>query len=211
MNIIVTCGPSYEPIDQVRRITNFSTGRLGITIANALTDCGHRVFCLKGEQATDPTPSRAFKTILFSTNDDLASKIRELRTESIGAIFHAAALCDFKVASVEEASGKTIHSAKIPTRGHDSLHLTLAPTAKVLPQLRDWFAAAKIIGWKYELVGSREEAIAKGFQQIRDCRTDACVVNGAAYGAGFGICVGKTLTEAANLQALIDELKKLVP
>ena len=39
--VIVTCGPSFEPIDQVRRITNFSTGELGILLANALTSAGH--------------------------------------------------------------------------------------------------------------------------------------------------------------------------
>src|SRR5678815_4567413 len=134
MNIIVTCGPSYEPIDQVRRITNFSTGRLGITLSNALTDAGHRVFCLKGEQATDPTPIRAFQTIFFSTNDDLAQKLQQLASEDIGAIFHAAALCDFKVAEVQDSAGETLKSAKFPTRG-DRLNLTLVPTIKVLPQL----------------------------------------------------------------------------
>jgi phosphopantothenoylcysteine synthetase/decarboxylase len=190
MNIIVTCGPSYEPIDQVRRITNFSTGRLGITLANALTDAGHRVFCLKGEQATDATPVRAQKTIAFSTNDDLAAKLQQLSPENIGAIFHTAALCDFKVISVQNAAGQKITSAKFPTRGNP-VTLNLAPTTKVLPQLRGWFPTAKIVGWKYELTGSRDEAFAKAFEQIRASKTDACVLNGTAYGAGFAFCTIK--------------------
>ena len=189
MNIIVTCGPSYEPIDQVRRITNFSTGRLGITLANALTDAGHRVFCMRGEQATDPTPIRACKTIPFSTNDDLATKIEKLIPEKIGAIFHAAALCDFKVAEVHDESGQTLKSAKFPTRGAN-LTLNLVPTTKVLPKLRGWFPNAQIVGWKYELVGSREEAIEKAFTQIQEAKTDACVLNGKAYGPGFLVCRG---------------------
>src|SRR5436190_996413 len=146
--VVVTCGPSYEPIDQVRRITNFSTGRLGITLANALTDAGHRVFCLKGEQATNPTPIRAFRTIPFSTNDDLAVNMQKLAAEGIGAIFHAAALCDFKVAKVQNAAGEALKSAKFPTRG-DPLTLTLEPTTKVLPNLRKWFPETQIVGWKY--------------------------------------------------------------
>ena len=36
MNCIVTCGPTYEPLDEVRRLTNFSTGRLGTELANYL-------------------------------------------------------------------------------------------------------------------------------------------------------------------------------
>src|SRR5580765_4400171 len=164
MNVVVTCGPSYEPIDQVRRLTNFSTGRLGITLANSFSDAGHRVFCLKGEQATDQTPLRAHKAIPFSTNDDLAEKLQKLIPENIGAIFHAAALCDFKVDSVENPSGEKIRSAKFPTRG-DHLTLKLVPAAKVLPKLREWFPGAKIVGWKYELTGTREDAIQKAGQQ----------------------------------------------
>jgi phosphopantothenoylcysteine synthetase/decarboxylase len=187
MNIIVTCGPSYEPIDEVRRITNFSTGRLGITLANALTDAGHHVFCFKGEQSTDATPVRAHKTIPFTTNDDLAARLQQLIPEHIGAIFHAAALCDFKVAAVQNEGGEKITSKKFPTRG-DHLTLRLAPTSKVLPQLRGWFPNAKIVGWKYEVTGAREEALAKAFEQIALANTDACVLNGAAYGPGFAFC-----------------------
>ena len=187
MNIIVTCGPSYELIDQVRRITNFSTGRLGITLANAFTDAGHRVYCFKGEQATDCTTLRAHEIAFFSTNSDLATKLEKLAQcvpKDIDAIFHAAALCDFKVAAVKNEAGERITSAKFPTRG-DPLLLTLEPTTKILPLLRGWFSNAKIVGWKYELTGTRDEAIAKALAQIQDAKTNGCVLNGAAYGRGF--------------------------
>lgn len=187
MNILITCGPSYEPIDQVRRITNFSTGRLGITLANTFTDAGHKVICLKGEQAADPTPLRAQKTIPFTTNDDLAQKLQQLTTEKIDAIFHAAALADFKVASVQNSAGQKIASAKFPTRA-ENLTLTLEPTTKVLPKLRLWFPQTKIVGWKYEVTGTREEAIKKALKQIAEASTNACVLNGAAYGPGFLFC-----------------------
>ena len=201
MNIIVTCGPSYEPIDDVRRITNFSTGHLGITLTNTLTDAGHRVFCLKGEQATDPTPVRAYKTIQFGTNDDLAAKIEALIPEKIGAIFHAAALCDFKVGAVQNESGERLKSAKFPTRGAN-LTLHLVPTTKVLPKLRGWFPHARIVGWKYELVGSREEAIRTAVTQIQEAKTDACVLNGKAYGSGFLVCHGDKSTPFSDLNEL---------
>ncbi len=206
MKIIVTCGPSYEPIDQVRRITNFSTGRLGITLANALTDAGHRVFCFKGEQATDPTPIRAFQTISFSTNDDLTQKLQQIAAEGIEAVFHAAALCDFKVTEVQNAAGEALKSPKFPTRG-DPLTLTLAPTTKILPQLRKWFPQARIVGWKYELVGTREEAIAKANSQIGESKTNACVLNGAAYGGGFMFITPSGSTALSDLSSLILHVK----
>ena len=179
MNITITCGPSYEPIDQVRRITNFSTGRLGITLANTFADAGHRVFCLKGEQATDPTPLKT-KAIPFSTNDDLLQKLKDLAHEKIDAIFHAAALCDFKPIV------QTTHK-KIPTKS-GNLTLQLEPTTKVLPQLRGLYPKAKIVGWKYELDGSRDDSVKKTFSQIQTAQTNACVLNGAAYGKGFAFC-----------------------
>ena len=52
MNCIVTAGPTFEPLDDVRRLTNFSTGRLGTELANFLTARGHRVTLLIGESAT---------------------------------------------------------------------------------------------------------------------------------------------------------------
>lgn len=204
MNIIVTCGPSYEPIDQVRRLTNFSTGRLGIALANAFTDAGHRVYCFKGEQATDCSVLRAQEIIFFSTNDDLAAKLQKLsqrKPANFDAIFHAAALCDFKVAEVRNEAGEKITSAKFPTRG-DRLTLALEPTTKVLPQLRGWFPNAKIVGWKYELTGTRDEAIAKALAQISEAKTNGCVLNGTAYGPGFLFCSYGGSVELATIEDL---------
>jgi len=67
------------------------------------------------------------------------------------------------------------------------IRLILKPAEKILPQMRTWFPEARIIGWKYELDGSRDQAISRAADQIRGARTDACVVNGAAYGPGFGL------------------------
>lgn len=188
MNIIVTCGPSYEPIDGARRMTNMSTGKLGVTLANALTEAGHEVICLKGEGSTYPGTVRAARVETFATNDDLARSLESIsRCEKIDAVFHAAALCDYRVDRVLSAAGEAMTSRKFATRD-GRLHLVLAPATKVLPRLRPWFPEARIVGWKYELAGNRADAFAKAWKQLRDCDTDACVLNGAAYGEGFVLC-----------------------
>lgn len=191
MKIIITCGPSYEPIDGARRMTNMSTGTLGTGLANALSDAGHEVVCLKGEGATCPVPLRVARELSFSTNEDLAAKLKVLSREfEADAVLHAAALCDFKVARIITADGAEAGSKKISTRAGE-VSLVLAPTLKVLPKLRLWFPNAVIVGWKYELAGTREDAFAAAWRQLQECDTDACVLNGSAYGEGFAICEAK--------------------
>src|SRR5215472_8571776 len=98
MKVIVTCGPSFEPIDQVRRLTNFSTGQLGVLLADRLALEGFEVFCLKGSAATFPGPSERARLNMFDTNEDLADLLEELaQSERISAVFHTAALCDYRV------------------------------------------------------------------------------------------------------------------
>jgi len=61
MHCIVTAGPTFEPLDEVRRLTNFSTGRLGTELANFLTAQGHEVTLLVGETAAYRGERRAKK------------------------------------------------------------------------------------------------------------------------------------------------------
>jgi phosphopantothenoylcysteine decarboxylase/phosphopantothenate--cysteine ligase len=202
MKVLVTCGPSFEPIDQARRVTNFSTGQLGIALSNAFTARGWDVACLKGEQATCPDPLHARRVLPFSTNDDLAAKLMSLADEGgWDAVLHAAALCDFRVERVVNEQGEPIASPKFSSR-EGRLSLVLAPASKVLPQLRGWFPRSRIVGWKYELAGSRADAFAKAWEQLAECGTDACVLNGAAYGSGFAFCTPSSVHACADSDAL---------
>ena len=54
-----------------------------------------------------------------------------------------------------------------------------------IASLRRLFPASILVGWKFELEGTVEEARTKGRRQMEDCLTDACVLNGRAYGSGF--------------------------
>jgi len=176
----ITCGPAYEPIDTVRRITNFSTGEIGAVLAAAFLRAGFDVVCFRGEGATFPAPGGA-DVRPFSTNGSLADGIRSLERPP-AIVLHAAALCDFVVEKIEGAEGV----GKLSSRA-GAIRLTLRPAEKVLPSIRGWFPAARIVGWKFETDGTRGQAIARAAAQIRAARTDACVLNGPAYGPGFGL------------------------
>lgn len=188
MKAIVTCGPSIEPIDNVRRITNFATGELGVLLSNALAKSGAKTICIKSATATTHLEfESSVECRPFDTNHDLVSILEGIAasTEPPTAIFHTAALCDFRVAEIVDACGQQLAEAKIPTT-NKQVRLVLEPTVKVIGRLRPLFPKAVIVGWKYELSGTLETSIGKARHQILRNQTDACVLNGTAYGKGFG-------------------------
>ena len=190
MICLVTAGPTYEPLDGARRITNFSTGQLGTELANFLAAHGHEVTLLIGQQATFPGERRAQQVETFTTTADLAAKLEASAGKSVGAVFHASAVSDFAFGKVwsRAADGELteIKSGKISTR-HGTLLAELVPTRKIIANLRDWYPQARLTGWKYEVDGGRADVIRAGEKQIAECRIDACVANGPAYGEGFGL------------------------
>ena len=161
MKVIVTCGPSYEPIDQVRRLTNFSTGELGVHLSNQLTRAGFEVFCLKGSGATYPGPADHCHLSLFDTNDNLLELLEQTSAaHEIAAVFHVAALCDYKVKRVEDDQGRSCNSPKIASRS-GALTISLESATKVIAKMRHLFAESILVGWKYEFAGTPPEALAK--------------------------------------------------
>ena len=213
MNCIVTAGPTYELLDDVRRLTNFSTGRLGATLANYLAARGHNVLLLLGEQATYVGERRAQRVESFSTTADLRAKLKTLASKKVDAIFHAAAAGDFAFGRIfaPDAANKLVEiksAKKISTR-QGKLLVELIPAPKIIAELRGWFPRTKIVGWKYEADGKRAQAVEAARQQIAECSTDLCVVHGPAYGEGFGL-VGKKGEPAhlGNPPVLFDALEK---
>jgi phosphopantothenate---cysteine ligase (CTP) len=183
MNIVITAGPSSEPIDEVRLITNRSTGELGLVLAEAFGAGGHEVNLFLGRLAQ----FRHSQALYFDRNEDLDRMLREVGTpEAVDVVLHAAALSDFQVAAIR-AKGQPVAQPKIAS-DHVFVSVDLERKPKVIGALRDYFRKALIVGWKLELEGSREDLIREASQQITRNRTDACVINGRAFGEGFGFC-----------------------
>lgn len=214
MHCVITAGPTYETMDNVRRLTNFSTGRLGTELANYLSERGHQVTLLIGEQATHCGERKAQRVEKFTTTENLLCKFQALAQQNVGAVFHAAAVSDFRFGKIwlrsEAGELSEVQSGKISTRA-GTLLAELVPTPKVIAELRGLFPAARLIGWKYEVDGDRASVLAAAERQIRECRTDACVANGAAYGLGFGVVTGAAqCAHARDLAALFAALEKLL-
>jgi phosphopantothenoylcysteine synthetase/decarboxylase len=92
---IVTAGPTYEPLDKVRRLTNFSTGTLGAELAAFLHERGHEVTLLISETATYRGELKAKSIQTFTTTANLRDLLRSLANSSRDTLFHAAAVSDF--------------------------------------------------------------------------------------------------------------------
>jgi phosphopantothenate---cysteine ligase (CTP) len=214
MHCIVTAGPTYEPLDHVRRLTNFSTGRLGCELANHLVARGHEVTLLLGEQATWRGDVRASQLLTFTTTASLRALLERLSQASVGGVFHAAAVSDFAFGKVWARSPQgelqELRSGKISTR-QGTLMAELIPTPKLIGELRRWFPKACLTGWKYEVEGDRESVLALAEKQLAECRTDACIANGPAYGLGFGLVHGQgTVVHLENAPALFTVLERLL-
>lgn len=213
VNCIVTAGPTYEPLDEVRRLTNFSSGKLGSQLADFLVAQGHQVTLLYGHYSTYHEQQSAQHIVSFDTTLDLRTKLESLAKEKVNAVFHAAAVSDFGFGKVfaRGAGGelREVTSGKISTRD-GTLLAELVPTPKIIAILRELFPTSRIVGWKYEVNGDRESVIAKAVQQMRENKTDACVANGKAYGFGFGLVSAdgaqKHFSDTRELYAALEEL-----
>lgn len=166
---------------------------------------------LLGDQATY---REATAPQFFTTTSDLREKLRAFSSQPINAVFHAAAVSDFSFGKVwaRSAQGelKELKEGKISSRD-GTLLAELLPTPKIIAELRQWFPKARLIGWKYEVDGIREDAIRQAEKQLGICLTDASVVNGPAYGEGFGLVLGGgEYAHLENNEQLFEELEKFI-
>ena len=147
-HIIVTAGPTHEPIDPVRYIANRSSGKQGFAIAGALAALGARVTLIAGP-VTLFTPAGV-------TRIDVETAI-EMRDAVFAALpadaaVMVAAVADWRV----EASGQKIK------KGEGAPVLTLVENPDILATLaRDARRPALLIGFAAETEKVVEHAIAK--------------------------------------------------
>jgi len=160
--ILLTAGPTRAYIDDVRFLTNASSGRMAAAIAQAALAAGHQVTIVSGPvQLRYPTAARVIPVI--TTREMLDASLAEL--PSVQGVVAAAAPCDFE--PVRRVAGK------IPRQG-DGLSLKLAPTPDVIATLarksgpRQWFVA-------FALEPGADPR--RAFQKIEAKRCDLIVVN----------------------------------
>lgn len=166
LRVLVTAGGTVEPIDGVRAITNFSSGKTGARIADAFARTGHNVTLLRSVDAVEAEHvGRGLSSISFETFADLQTGLHhELANTTYDVVIHAAAVSDYSVATVEIDGRKTDRAGKFETGKEMSLHLKRNP--KLIDSLRSWSRNPSIQIFAFKLTNSestvdREEAIYK--------------------------------------------------
>ena len=125
MRILITAGPTREYIDDVRFISNASSGRMGCALAEATAAAGHSVTLLLGHGATAAVAAEFIDRITlvpFTSVDDLAASLREL-FPACDALLMAAAVGDFRP--------EPRFAGKLPRAG-GPIDIRLVPTRDVL-------------------------------------------------------------------------------
>ncbi|MEZ6211575.1 MAG: phosphopantothenoylcysteine decarboxylase [Phycisphaerales bacterium] len=97
--LLITAGPTHEPIDAVRYLANRSSGRLGVELANAAADVGWSVTLLLGPvgDATRAAVDTRARTIGFRSTADLEHLLAEHLTDA-DVLVMAAAVADYRPA-----------------------------------------------------------------------------------------------------------------
>jgi len=95
MHVLITAGPTYEPIDPVRFIGNRSSGQMGAALATAAVESGHDVTLVVGPvTAAMPTHERIRRIDIFCSRDLLQTVLREFPGHDL--LIMAAAVADFR-------------------------------------------------------------------------------------------------------------------
>jgi len=147
MNVLITAGGTSERIDDVRRITNTSTGRLGTSIAQAFFGMGCKIHYVRGQGAVVPAIAGIDEYVIQSAKDAENTLRSIIANNKIDAIIHAMAVSDFRLK--DELQGKISSDA-------DEITLTLTKVPKIIKLFRGLAPDAVIVGFK--LVSEMSEA-----------------------------------------------------
>ena len=164
MTFLITAGPTREPIDPVRYISNRSSGKMGYAIAEAALDVGHDVILFSGP--VNLARPRNAKVIYVSTSDQMFDAVHQHADEANVCVL-CAAVADYKPAQVSPV--------KIKKRA-TQLSLELIPTRDILDSL------GRLQNRKFLLVGFAAETDhleANATKKLHEKNCDIVVANDA--------------------------------
>ncbi|MEM2211570.1 MAG: bifunctional phosphopantothenoylcysteine decarboxylase/phosphopantothenate--cysteine ligase CoaBC [Nitrososphaerales archaeon] len=178
LKVLITAGPTREYIDPVRVITNRSSGRMGITLAEEALRRGAQVSLIYGPGTVIPPSGVKLKRI-ETTQELLDAVISELKASPYDIFIAAAAPSDFTI--------KDKFGEKLDTHFIESLKVELKTTPKVINEVKKIQPKIFLTAFKAEYKLSEKELIDKGKRLLIEAQADMVVVNDVGKPSiGFG-------------------------
>ena len=169
--ILITAGPTQEPLDPVRFLSNRSSGKMGWALTEAARDRGADVVLVAGPTSLAPVPNVTYVPVV--TSEEMRKEV-VTRFPGTDVLIMAAAVADFRPA--RPARGK------VP-KGRDVRMLALEPTKDILKELPLRRAGQVVVGFAAET----GDLVARARGKLRDKSLDLIVANDLTEpGAGFG-------------------------
>jgi phosphopantothenoylcysteine decarboxylase/phosphopantothenate--cysteine ligase len=175
--VLITAGPTYEPLDPARFIGNFSSGKMGYALAHQAADLGAEVHLILGPHSLD--------------TDEAPFTIEEINTadEMHAAVFNRYHMMDFAIAAAAVADFKprTLASQKIK-KEIGTPAIELIPNPDILAQMGEQKKNQVLIGFALET----ENEVAHATNKLKRKNLDAIILNSLAdAGAGFATDTNK--------------------
>ncbi|HIH25005.1 TPA: bifunctional phosphopantothenoylcysteine decarboxylase/phosphopantothenate--cysteine ligase CoaBC [Candidatus Woesearchaeota archaeon] len=154
-DILITAGPTPVKIDDVRRITNVFSGRLGTLIAQEAHYAGANVTLLLGK--TGLRPPEYVPTIFHNDYDEYTRNVFDALAKGQDIGIFSAAVADY--------SPETVAQGKIPSGGAIT-SIPLVPTRKIINDVRERYPDLYMASFKYQIGVSKENLLAIAQQRV---------------------------------------------
>ena len=166
ITVIITAGPTIEYIDDIRYITNKSSGKMGFALAqNAVRRGAH---CILVSGPTNLTPPEGCEYISVETTEDMLNTVTtQLKEKNVDVFIGAAAVADWKMK--RKAKGKLPSSQKFS--------IELSPTEKIIEKVKKHSPATVLVSFKAEYGLNEEQLTAKSYERLQQVNADYIVAN----------------------------------
>jgi phosphopantothenoylcysteine decarboxylase/phosphopantothenate--cysteine ligase len=170
--ILVTAGPTQEPIDPVRFITNHSTGKMGFALAQVAGRRGSEVILVTGPTFLS-LPRRDIEVFHVRTAEEMRKTVLA-HVERCSVVIKAAAVSDYRPKVVSQNKLK---------KGDPSLSLELEQTTDILQEIGKRKGERILVGFAAET----EDLMANARKKLVEKNLDLIIANDVAQpGVGFG-------------------------
>jgi len=168
MKVLITAGPTREPIDSVRFVSNNSSGRMGIELAKEASARGADVLLIAGK-CLAKLPDY-INTINVTTTEDFIKAVKdEITYKDYNIFISAAAISDYK--PIECIEGK------ISSNEVKELQINMKLTPKIIDVARKKNYKVFIVAFKAESNVSRTQLIDRAYGRLKKSDIDMIVAN----------------------------------